>query len=56
MIVGEGKYRYRVVEGWGKLPEGLNWGTATDSIRICHPLLQRARSRASASGTALANY
>ena len=31
MIVGEGMYRYRVVEGWGKLPEGWNF-TETEVV------------------------
>jgi sugar lactone lactonase YvrE len=26
MPFGSGKYRYEVVEGWGKLPEGWEWG------------------------------
>jgi len=31
MIVGEGMYRYRVVEGWGQLPEGWNF-TETEVV------------------------
>jgi streptogramin lyase len=26
MTVGSGKYTYQVVEGWGRLPEGWQWG------------------------------
>ncbi len=35
MIFGEGMYRYRVVEGWGKLPEGWDFtGTAPTNLAI----------------------
>ena len=26
VTVGSGSYRYDVAEGWGKLPEGYEWG------------------------------
>lgn len=31
IILGEGRYRYRVVEGWGALPPGSPIGTAPRS-------------------------
>jgi hypothetical protein len=31
VILGEGRYRYRVVEGWGALPPGSPIGTAPRS-------------------------
>jgi DNA-binding beta-propeller fold protein YncE len=32
VIIGEGKYRYRVAEGWGELPPGVTYG---DSAAVC---------------------
>src|SRR5436190_1057878 len=33
VIVGEGAYKYEWVKGWGKLPEGKNFGNA-HSVQI----------------------
>ena len=33
MIFGEGMYRYRVVEDWGKLPEGWDFTEKGQAVR-----------------------
>ena len=50
VTVGGGDYRYEVAEGWGKLPDGVQWGQiggvgidSHDRVHICtrteHPIL-----------------
>ncbi len=50
VTVGSGSYRYDVAEGWGKLPEGYEWGQIgavavdnQDRVHVCtrteHPVL-----------------
>lgn len=50
VTVGSGSYQYSVAEGWGKLPEGYEWGQigavgvdSHDQVHVCtrteHPIL-----------------